>query len=603
MHELFEAQVRRAPQAIALVFGDESLTYGELEARANRLAQHLRGLGVGRGVLVGIWLERSVEMVVAMLGTLKAGAAYVPLDPAFPPDRIDFMMDDAALAVVLTQERLAATLSEGALKVVRMDADAAVIARESAESLPPASGPDDLAYVIYTSGSTGRPKGVMIEHRAVVNFLTSMHREPGIGPEDRFVAVTTLSFDIAGLELHGPLTVGGTVVLAPRATALDGMALASLLDRSEATLLQATPATWRLLLESGWKGRPGLKMLCGGEGLPRDLAERLLGLGGELWNMYGPTETTIWSTLWRVTEASRTVPIGVPIANTQVYVLESSGQPAPIGVAGELCIGGDGLARGYLNRAELTAEKFVTLDLPIVGRKRVYRTGDLVRWLADGRLEFIGRRDHQVKLRGFRIELGEIEAVLATLPGVKETVVQVREDTPGDQRLVAYIVTVDGSESDVEAVRASLRSHLPEYMVPNQFVMLAALPLTPNGKVDRKALPVPADSAMTVEPDVDEALMTPLQRKVASIWKQILRVDRVGLSTNFFDIGGHSLLLVRLHMALQRAFGRDLPLIELFQHTTVAAQAARLGEAQTADAVLDRARMRAARQLRAEAHD
>ncbi len=596
VHGLFEAQARRTPDAVALQFEDVALSYAELSARANRLAHHLRALGAGRESLVGVWMERSEDMVVAVLGVLKAGAAYVPLDPAFPKDRIDYMMEDAELSIVVTQSALAEGLPAG-IRAVCMDRDAATLATQPAADPAPLAACGDLAYVIYTSGSTGRPKGVMLEHRAVVNFLLSMHREPGITAQDRFVSVTTLSFDIAGLEIHGPLTVGGTVVLASRATALDGVRLAALLDRSEATLLQATPATWRLLLESGWQGRPGLKMLCGGEGLPRDLADKLLATGGELWNMYGPTETTIWSTVWRVTDTQRAISIGRPIANTQVYVLEPSGLPAPVGVGGELCIGGDGLARGYRNRDDLTAEKFVTLDLPGVGPARVYRTGDVVRFLADGRMEFVGRRDHQVKVRGFRIELGEIETVLAKHEGIKDCVVHVREDTPGDQRLVAYVVSQPGATFETEAARATLRVQLPEYMVPNLFVVLEALPLTPNGKVDRKALPAPAlvvDEAADV---ADEALMTPVQRQVAALWREVLNTQRVGLHANFFDLGGHSLLLVRLQSAMQREFGKEFPLVELFQRTTVAAQAERMSTPVGASGALERARARAAKQI------
>lgn len=600
LHGLFEIQVAERSDSIALVSGSTQLTYGELNVRANRIAHLLRARGIGREALVGIWMDRSADMVAALLGVLKAGGAYVPLDPTFPRDRIDYMMEDAGLAAVVTESRLAATLDGSAQRAICIDGLTDTLAALPMTNPAGQVGAQNAAYVIYTSGSTGRPKGVVIEHRAAVNFIASMHREPGIGPGDKCVAVTTLSFDIAGLELHGPLTSGGTVVLASRATALDGVELAALLDLSDATLLQATPSTWRLLVESGWKGKPDLKMLCGGEGLPRDLARRLLSLGGELWNMYGPTETTVWSTIWRVSDASRAIPIGVPIANTQVYVLEPSGQPAPVGVAGELCIGGDGLARGYLNREELTAEKFVTIDVPLVGRRRVYRTGDLVRWLADGRLEFIGRRDHQVKVRGFRIELGEIETVLATHPDVKEAVVHVREDVPGDQRLVAYVSTLDGAALDAEAARTTLRSRLPEYMVPNQFVTLASFPLTPNGKVDRRALPAPAATDSGSEAAVDEALMTPVQRQVAAVWRDVLRVDRVGLGTNFFDVGGHSLLLVRLQAGLQRAFGREVPLLELFQHTTVAMQASRLSGGTGASGALDRARARAARQLGTE---
>jgi amino acid adenylation domain-containing protein len=595
LHGLFEEQAARTPSAVALVFESTHLDYGTLNVRSNQVAHQLRAMGVGRESLVGVWMERSADMVVALLGVLKAGGAYVPLDPAFPKDRIDFMMADADLAVVLTHSHLAVTLDEGGPRAICLDSDAESLAEQPTINPSPLAVARDLAYVIYTSGSTGRPKGVMVEHRSVVNFLLSMHREPGISAADRFVSVTTLSFDIAGLEIHGPLTVGATVVLASRATALDGTRLAALLESSEATLLQATPATWRLLIETGWQGRKGMKMLCGGESLPRDLAGKLLELGGELWNMYGPTETTIWSTLTRVMDTTRAISIGRPIANTQVYVLEPSGLPAPIGVAGELCIAGDGLARGYRSRSDLTAEKFVTLDLPGVGERRVYRTGDLVRFLADGQLEFVGRRDNQVKIRGFRIELGEIEAVLAAHPGVGQCVIHVREDSPGDQRLVAYVVAApNASPFDADATRAMLRSKLPEYMIPNIFVTLAALPLTPNGKIDRKALPMP--QVQVSGAGAGEVVMTPVQRRVAALWQQVLGGERVGLYANFFDVGGHSLLLVKLQSALQREFGGELALVELFQRTTIAAQAERFDAPQATDAALRRAQARAARQ-------
>jgi amino acid adenylation domain-containing protein len=594
---LFEAQAARRPTAPAVTFEGERWTYAELNACANRIAHALRARGVQPGALVGVWLERSPQMVAAVLGVLKAGAAYVPLDPAFPAERIEYMMADAALAAVVAQDALVAARPP-AMPVLSIDGDAAWLARQPADNPPPTASGADLAYVIYTSGSTGRPKGVMIEHRAVVNFLVSMQREPGIGEHDRFVAVTTLSFDIAGLELHGPLTCGGTVVLASRAAALDGPALAALVREHDATLLQATPATWRLLLESGWQGHAGrtgtgLRMLCGGEALPRDLAERLLALPGELWNLYGPTETTIWSTATRVRDLARPIGIGRPIANTQVYVLDPAGQLAPFGVGGELCIGGDGLARGYLARPELTAEKFVEVELPGLGARRVYRTGDVARWRADGELEFAGRRDHQVKLRGFRIELGEIEAVLATHAGVRQAVVQVREDRPGDQRLVAYVVTGDGFAP--EAARATLRAQLPEYMVPNLFVALPALPLTPNGKIDRKALPAP-QWPTAPEAGPGATVMSPAEQRVAAAWRDVLGIGKVGLRDNFFDLGGHSLLLVKLQARLRREFATELSLVELFQRTTVQSQAQRLqgaGVPSQANGVLLRARERA----------
>lgn len=598
VHALVEAVVARCPDATAVLFEGRRLTYGELDRRANQLARHLAGLGTGPGALVGVYLERSLDMVVALLAVWKAGAAYVPLDPAFPIDRLTFMMRDAALAAVVSSASLASALPAGSPLTLCMDTDAGLIAGHDCEPLEVAVTAGDLAYTIYTSGSTGRPKGVQIEHGSVVNFLRAMHRCPGLSADDCLVSVTTLSFDIAGLEIWGPLTAGGVVVLASRATALDGERLGALLDASRATILQATPATWRLLLESGWPGRAGLRMLCGGEALPRELAERLLALPGELWNMYGPTETTIWSTVHRVVDASRPIAIGEPIAETSIHVLEPSGLSAPLGVPGELCIGGRGVARGYLGRDDLTADRFVTIAVDDAPPERVYRTGDLVRWRNDGQLEFLGRRDHQVKIRGFRIELEEIEAVLAAVPGVRQCVAAVREDVPGDQRLVAYVVSEGAAGFEREQARARLRLVLPEYMVPNLFVVLDALPLTPNGKVDRRNLPPPSPEAP--EPQAPEPLMTGPQQRVAAIWKDLLGgLPRVGLRDNFFDLGGHSLLLAQLQARLQREFGADLPLVELFQCTTVAAQAARLTTTSTDDGALRRARERARRQ----AHD
>ncbi|WP_433527967.1 amino acid adenylation domain-containing protein [Micromonospora sp. CA-263727] len=431
-------RARADPAAEALRCGDRTLTYADLDRRANQLAHHLHRLGTGHGDLVGICTERTPEMVVAMLGTLKAGGAYVPLDPAYPVERLAFMMADSGLKMLLTEGDLADRLPEPPAVVVCLDRDAEALAAES--TTPPQVGVagDDLAYVIYTSGSTGQPKGVQIPHRALANFLRSMRELPGITPADTLLAVTTLSFDISMLELLLPLTTGARVHLASREVAADGVRLGAALAASGATLMQATPSTWRLLLDAGWTPPAGFRMLCGGEALPEDLAQRLVGSGGELWNMYGPTETTIWSAVSRVTGEIR---LGEPIANTELHVLDAYGALVPPGVPGELHIGGAGLARGYLGRTELTAERFVPHPFPIGLGHRLYRTGDLVRRRADGGLEFLGRMDHQVKLRGFRIELGEIEALLAQQPAVRQAVVLVREDTPGDQRLVAYVVT------------------------------------------------------------------------------------------------------------------------------------------------------------------
>ena len=604
VHALFEAQAARTPDAVAVQGSDGTLTYAALDARANRLAHRLRALGVERETLVGISLERTTHMVVAMLAVMKAGGAYVPLDPAFPRDRLAYMAEDAAVRVIVTERALAGGFSGATLVLV--DDDGAEHATDDAADVPlpvdPSRDADarSLAYVIYTSGSTGKPKGVQLEHRSVVNFLFAMHAEPGIGADDRLLAITTLSFDIAGLELLGPLTTGGTTVIASRADTLDGERLARMLQQERITIMQATPATWRLLLDSGWPGQPGLRMLCGGEKLPAELAARLRARGGELWNMYGPTETTIWSTVDRVTDPAQGIALGHPIANTDLFILEPSGAPAPVGVPGELCIGGDGLARGYRNRAELTAEKFVDVELPGVGTRRVYRTGDLVRRRADGRLEFLGRRDEQVKVRGFRIELGEIESVLAGCAGVQACVVVVREDTPGDKRLVGYVVVRPGETWSPDEARAVLRARLPEYMVPNILTTLDALPLTPNGKIDRRALPAPdtrPDPRAEAEAALADATMTPVQRRVARVWRETLQRDHVTLQANFFDSGGHSLLLVQLQSALQREFGVDFPLVELFQRPTIAAQAARFDDGEAGvDEALQRARARALRQ-------
>jgi amino acid adenylation domain-containing protein len=595
VHQLMEAQARATPDAPAAVAGDKSLTYGALEERANRLAQLLVRRGVTPGSLVGICLDRTLDIPVALAAVLKAGAAYVPLDPAHPPDRLRYTLEDAGVACAVTLSHFAPLLAECGAPLVLLD--------EAGEELgampmtPPAVAvkPEDRAYVIYTSGSTGRPKGVEVEHRNVVSFLEAMRRAPGFGRDDRLLAVTTLSFDIAGLEFWLPLSTGACITIASRADVLDGERLMAMLEEHRISVLQATPATFRLLLDSGWAGKPDLKVLCGGEALPRDLATLLTARVGELWNMYGPTETTIWSTVSRIEDGATALTIGRPIQNTRIYVLERTGQPSPIGVPGELCIAGEGVARGYHNRPELTAEKFVTIALPDGRTERAYRTGDVARFRGDGRIDFLGRRDHQVKVRGYRIELGEIETVLATHPGVKECVVSAREDTPGDQRLVGYVVTTDGATTlDSEAARSTLRGRLPEYMVPNLFVSMKALPLTPNGKIDRKALPAPQAQALPVDEDA-EALMTPVQRRVAGSWREILRIDRIGLYENFFDIGGHSLLLVKLHAALKREFESDLALVELFQWTTVAAQAARLSTSTPSDGALRRAQARAAR--------
>jgi non-ribosomal peptide synthetase component F len=419
-----------------------------------------------------------------------------------------------------------------------------------------------------------------------------MKKEPGIRAGECLLAVTTPSFDIAGLELWLPLSVGGKVLIASRQDTLDGRRLAGLLDEHGVTMLQATPATWRLILESGWEGKSDLIALCGGEAMPLGLAKSLGPRVSALWNMYGPTETTIWSTTYRVTGDESVIPIGGPIANTRIYVLDPSGAPSPIGAPGELVITGEGVARGYRSRPELNAQKFVDVA-PLGIPERAFRTGDLARWRSDGQLDFLGRGDDQVKIRGFRIELGEIEARLAALPAIGSAVVSVREDSLGEKRLVAYIVMSPDATFDETQTRAALRQTLPDYMAPSAYVQLDRLPLSPNGKVDRKALPAPVATAET-STEGSDALMTPTQRSVAALWRQVLQIDRVGLHQNFFDLGGHSLLLVKLQVALKVAFDQEISILELFQRTTVAAQAEHFASpARTAADVLARARAKA----------
>jgi amino acid adenylation domain-containing protein len=574
VHEWFEQQAASTPNRIAASCGHQTLTYAELNARANRLAHYLRTRGVGPGVLTGLFVERSLDMLVGLLGVLKAGGAYVPLDPAYPRERVSFILDDAMAPVLLTQKSLLSALPQSAAQVVCLDRDAKAIACESSQNVAPTANATDLAYVLYTSGSTGKPKGVQIEHRNLANFLTSMQREPGIHAEDTLLAVTTLSFDIAGLELYLPLLTGAQIILASREEAADGQRLLELLRSSKPTVMQATPATWRMLIDAGWRGTPELKVLCGGEALPGNLAGQLLPRCAELWNMYGPTETTIWSSVYRVEgELGVTAPIGRPIANTTFYILDAQLRPVPVGVAGDLYIGGEGVARGYYRRAELTAEKFIADPFSSQPQARLYKTGDLAKYLPDGNVQYLGRSDFQVKLRGYRIELGEIESVLGQHAMVLQAVVTVREDTPGDKRLVGYVVAEANQNVNASELRAWLKERLPEYMVPSAIVQLEALPLTPNGKVDRKNLPAPDYTQRLAESEDGTGERTPGEEVIAGIWAEVLRLDQVEVHENFFDLGGHSLLATQVVSRVRQAFQIDLPLRAMFETPTVAALA------------------------------
>ncbi|MEH1767283.1 MAG: amino acid adenylation domain-containing protein [Nostoc sp.] len=577
IHQLFEAQVERSPDAIAVVFEDQQLTYRELNTRANQLAHYLRSLGVKPEVLVGICVERSLYMVIGLLGILKAGGAYVPLDPTYPQERLSFILEDAKVPLLLTQARLVKAIPQHQSKVVCLDTDCLLIAQENKENSITEVTTSNLAYVIYTSGSTGQPKGVQIPHSALSNFLQAMRQTPKLTEQDTLLAVTTISFDIAALELFLPITVGARLEVLSREVASNGMQLSAKLTDSNATVIQATPATWQLLLAAGWEGNHQLKILCGGEALPGHLANQLLNRCDSLWNMYGPTETTIWSAACLVETVSSIVPISRPIANTQFYILDQQGQLVPVGVPGELHIGGDGLARGYLNQPELTAEKFIPNSFSNKLAARLYKTGDLAHYLPNGNIEYLGRIDHQVKIRGFRIELGEIEALINRYPAVRETVVVVREDSADSQRLVAYVVSHSEQTLTMTELRRFLESKLPNYMVPAAFVMLEALPLTPNGKVDRKVLPAP-DTARPELEAVYQPPQTEVEQTIAKIWQEVLHVKDVGINDNFFELGGHSLLLLQVHSKLQKIFESDLLVLDLFRYPTISSLASYLNE-------------------------
>ena len=553
------------PDAIALVQGDDRWTYADLSRRADTIAARLVAEGVRPGDLVGLSVARKPDMVAAMLGVVRSGAAYLPLDPGFPPARLALIAQDAGLALVLIDPDLARTvigaLTAANIRLLPLNSDWPVAAAPQV----PEPGAEALAYVLYTSGSTGRPKGVEVPHGALVNLLLAMRDKPGFAPGQSLLAITTLSFDIAGLELWLPLVCGGTVHIAPREVAIDMVELAQTIDRLRPDVLQATPATWLGLIEAGWEGAPAMRALCGGEALPRVLAQQLLARVGELWNVYGPTETTIWSTCARVEHGNGPVPIGRPIANTQVRVLDADGNDRPIGAIGELWIGGRGVALGYRGRPDLTDERFVMID-----GERLYRTGDLARWRADGVLLCLGRVDAEEKIRGFRVAVEEIEGALTRLPGIAAAAVRAWPDASGERALAAYVVGEGDVERDPAEWITQLGDILPDYMIPRRFMRLDALPQTPNGKVDRQALPSPdAPVSRHGEPPA-----SPDEHRLAAIWCQVLKVESVARDDDFFDLGGHSLLIARLLRLAESEFGHRVPMAALFRAPRLADMAA-----------------------------
>ncbi|MFQ5584283.1 MAG: amino acid adenylation domain-containing protein, partial [Calditrichia bacterium] len=488
-HELFEQQASETPSSLAAIFKESKLTYGELNFRANRLARYLLKRNSGQVQRVGIYLNRSIDMLIALLAVLKSGAAFIPLDPSFPGSRLQYIIKDSNIDLLMTHSSLNENIQQFQGQFVILDDEENKITSESQENPDLKINSDNLANIIYTSRSTGKPKGVKIQHRSLVNFLTSMQKQPGISAKDRLLALTTFSFDISLLELLLPLISGASVEIISYDISADGFRLKEKIVQCKPTIMQATPATWHMLIDAGWEGTPELKILCGGDILTADLAAELLKRCASLWNMYGPTETTIWSSIYKVTSGSGKIPIGKPIANTQIYILDRMLKPLPVGVAGELHIGGEGLARGYLNLNKLTKTKFIDDPFKPGENRKIYKTGDLACFLPDGNIEILGRIDNQVKIRGFRIELNEIESILRKHTAVNDALVLTRHDSTKSDQLVAYLIPDNSKPIDTEEVRRFTESYLPYYMIPSYFVILDKFPLTPNGKLNKKALP------------------------------------------------------------------------------------------------------------------
>ncbi len=574
VHELVDEQTMRSPNAIAYTFGDQTLSYGELQRKSRVLAGQLKEKGLGAGHFVGVCMDRSLDLPAALLGVLKAGAAYIPLDPTHPRSRIALMIQDSGLSAVLVDASLVPTLPpcDATLIIPDFTANERSDGVVAADARQPS--PDDIAYMIYTSGSTGTPKGVPIRHASVVNLLTSMQTTPGMAARDRILALTTISFDIACVELFLPVICGASAEILSADVATDGVRLRKTLETSDASIVQATPATWRLLLAAGWTGHQRIRIWCGGEALPPHLARQLLERCAELWNCYGPTEATVYACFQKVSDPDE-IAIGRPVANTQAYILDAQLRPVPVGVSGELYLAGQGLSPGYHRRPDLNQKSFLRnpFAAPLSaeqGASRLYRTGDSCRFWPDGRIEYLGRLDSQIKIRGFRVELGEIESVLARRSDVREAVVTVVNDEQGNKKLVAYIVpSSPGQPPATEDLRKYLHQHLPAYMIPASFPLIAYIPLSPNGKVDRNSLSsVTAlpPRAPTFDPTVNDA-----HRRVIAIWREFLKSSEIGIHDNFFDVGGDSILLVQLAQRLSREYGREIMTLELFRFPTVAA--------------------------------
>ncbi|MEA5616259.1 amino acid adenylation domain-containing protein [Cronbergia sp. UHCC 0137] len=558
--DLFNQQVAKNPNSPAILQGETWLTYGELDQKSHQIAQALIQIGITKETLVAVCLERHPGLVMALLGIIKAGAAYLPLDPAFPSDRLEWILNDSNASIILTESQIADQLPKSSAQILLLEA----IPPSETVNFPP-QNPLDLAYVIYTSGSTGKPKGVQIQHQSLVNFLLSFQEKLQLTAADTLVAVTTISFDIAGLELFLPLISGAKLVIADKETTIDGFELAQLLQQTQATIMQATPSTWRLLLTANWQPKEHFCTLCGGEAMPVELAASLLDLKVNLWNVYGPTETTIWSSMKQIQQPEDALSIGQGIANTSLYILDSGLNPLPPGIAGELYIGGMGLARGYRGNTTLTSTKFIPDPFAQQPGQRLYRTGDLARSLPNGEIEFLGRLDYQVKIRGYRIELGEIETILESHPAITQAVIQVVGDTPADKRLVAYLVAQNETPT-IENLRLYLSAKLPDYMIPSAWVFLDKMPLTANNKINRRALPAPTQ---TEERGDYLAPRNPIEEALVEMWQELLKIEKVGVKDNFFHLGGHSLLAGQFHGRIKKIFAVDLALRELFDAVSI----------------------------------
>jgi amino acid adenylation domain-containing protein len=565
--ELFELTARERPDDTAISFLDKSMSYGSLCTTVHALATRLQTLGVQPGALVGICMDRCTEMVTALLATFKTGAAYLPLDPAFPPERIEFMQQDARPLVVVTQSHLREKFSFTATHVLCVDEDLPAVGNLTKFSPPPDSSLDDIAYVLYTSGSTGKPKGVQITHRALTNMLIAVSNDLALSSLDVVLATTTISFDISTFEIFAPLIAGGHLVVAPRSVAIDGKLLAKAIREHGVTVLQATPAGWQVLLEAGWEGQAGLKMLTAGEPLTWILAQRLLERGADLWNLYGPTEATVYATGSQIHKDTK-ITVGRPLANCTAYVLDEHRRRLPMGAMGELFLGGICVGAGYLNRPELTAEKFIADPFSSEPGARLYRTGDLARVLPTGEIDLLGRADNQVKLRGFRIELEEIEAVLDSHPSISKSVAKVVNVGDGHESLVAYVVLKDKDRIDEEGWRQHALRSLPWYMVPSSFKEVESFLLTPNGKVDRKALPAfQFSKPLEIENGV-EVQEDCLELTVLHCWRRLLNKPDIGLDHDFFEAGGHSLLAMRMLTEMHAKLGVEIPVSHLVEAPT-----------------------------------